>query len=723
MKKVAGNLTVHNRNRLANTKRVGVGGIPLANRTPQRAQRRTVWTLLLLLAVLFLSPGCSVLYLVKRTLKYEPRDFDLTLDEAAACKQYAIWADEAWGSFLDTAPEVSISPSFERGFRDGFVDFVFAGGSGDAPPIPPRRFWRTMYRNPAGDQSIGDWTEGFRAGATVARDGGYRARALVPSLNRRHIGYSIRPGRQSTTWQPEEDVSDGPRVDQAIPAPMDLTPDGLLEAPIEAPISGDASSDDRSGDAAATQSTTRPDSYLTSPTESDLGIGDPEPQAASESQADDLPIRAARDRDTQDENDHSRHQLPSTDPFEDDPLDALPQIEPADPAPPSRPDSLPGRTGPNENLFEDLFGDPVGPPGKEAYRRQAIPSDRVIQNQVPTSDPQSKDWVAQVETSLAQAAAASSKRDTPAPVAALPSQRSLQRHDWFIEGLPNSRNRNNPYPRLASRLQTATTGPSLPEPTDVDRIADQLVGNLRKGNAFGEAQVPATATDELAPLVSASDVSRTASGDDAVSNPTGTPVSPPNTRVVDLIPETVSPTGTDDSAAENALVAYDAPRTNEATFSLSDSFEQDPISIETLDTVDDDVASSVSVFSMPRDSRQPHANDVELNFDRDSDKRTSSASVLSNSSVTLLPASLVDGSPTRFHETPAPPVQQPTKMQFRSASTARRATKPVRTNASRGESADDINATERALQNRNAFRGPREFETNYQRYNGFFQPN
>jgi hypothetical protein len=67
------------------------------------------------------------------------------------------------------------------GFLDGFTDFVYAGGSGEPPPVPPRQFWNVEWRSPRGHEASQDWFSGYRHGARVARDGGFRQRAIVQS--------------------------------------------------------------------------------------------------------------------------------------------------------------------------------------------------------------------------------------------------------------------------------------------------------------------------------------------------------------------------------------------------------------------------------------------------------------------------------------------------------------------------------------------------------------
>ena len=33
------------------------------------------------------------------------------------------------------------SIDYERGFENGFIDYLMYGGSGNPPPLPPRRYW------------------------------------------------------------------------------------------------------------------------------------------------------------------------------------------------------------------------------------------------------------------------------------------------------------------------------------------------------------------------------------------------------------------------------------------------------------------------------------------------------------------------------------------------------------------------------------------------------
>lgn len=90
------------------------------------------------------------------------------------------WAAKAWQEVKMHAPEHPYSLDYEKGFLEGFRDYVESGGSGAPPAVPTLCYRLSWYRNPPGQQAITDWYEGFRRGALVAKESGYREIILVP---------------------------------------------------------------------------------------------------------------------------------------------------------------------------------------------------------------------------------------------------------------------------------------------------------------------------------------------------------------------------------------------------------------------------------------------------------------------------------------------------------------------------------------------------------------
>jgi hypothetical protein len=157
-----------------------------------RWQRRALTTLAIAVSVGCLS-GCSVWRHARRTLITEPSEYSWKHDRARSLKAYRQWADEAWAAESGSCPEVAGDDDYALGFKDGFVDLVYAGGDGQPPPVPPRQFWNVAWRNPPGNAAAANWFAGYRHGAYVAREGGYRENGIVPSSYRVSGGYSAEP--------------------------------------------------------------------------------------------------------------------------------------------------------------------------------------------------------------------------------------------------------------------------------------------------------------------------------------------------------------------------------------------------------------------------------------------------------------------------------------------------------------------------------------------------
>lgn len=69
---------------------------------------------------------------------------------------------------------------FERGFKTGFVEYLDANGDGSPPAVPPRRLRHHVLRSDREQRDIDDWFAGYRLGAQVAAQGGYRQRIVIP---------------------------------------------------------------------------------------------------------------------------------------------------------------------------------------------------------------------------------------------------------------------------------------------------------------------------------------------------------------------------------------------------------------------------------------------------------------------------------------------------------------------------------------------------------------
>jgi hypothetical protein len=145
-----------------------------------RQPRTAAWAAAALVIVVCLN-GCSVCQQARRTMLYEPLNFGWKLDRARTLKTYRRWAADAWRFEKSASPEVAASRHYAEGFRDGFVDLLYAGGDGQPPPIAPRKYWNMAWRGPTGQVAAQQWFAGFRRGAQVAHEGRYRQQATVES--------------------------------------------------------------------------------------------------------------------------------------------------------------------------------------------------------------------------------------------------------------------------------------------------------------------------------------------------------------------------------------------------------------------------------------------------------------------------------------------------------------------------------------------------------------
>jgi hypothetical protein len=124
--------------------------------------------------------GCSPLGHAARTSIIEPLVCSRYVNEVEDCTHDYQLAKEALARYQADHPEKAYSPDFCLGFKKGYADYLYAGGKGNPPPVPPRCYWNSKYESIEGHQAIGDWFAGFREGAAVAKQSGLRDLVTVP---------------------------------------------------------------------------------------------------------------------------------------------------------------------------------------------------------------------------------------------------------------------------------------------------------------------------------------------------------------------------------------------------------------------------------------------------------------------------------------------------------------------------------------------------------------
>jgi hypothetical protein len=104
----------------------------------------------------------------------------LVSDDLRAKLYYRHLAGAAWREFQADDPEHADSADFAKGFKQGFADYLDAGGDSSRGRLPPQRYWKTRYQTPEGRSAIDSWFAGFKAGAQAAKASGYRDYVVIP---------------------------------------------------------------------------------------------------------------------------------------------------------------------------------------------------------------------------------------------------------------------------------------------------------------------------------------------------------------------------------------------------------------------------------------------------------------------------------------------------------------------------------------------------------------
>ncbi len=120
--------------------------------------------------------GCSLFDNGVRTLVVEPVQYCSYADQHRTRNHNEKLAREAWGQFCACEQGQAFSEDYACGFVDGFADYLDAGGCGEPPPLPPRRYWDKHC-----EEGRRDWFAGFRSGTCMAQKSGLRECIVVPT--------------------------------------------------------------------------------------------------------------------------------------------------------------------------------------------------------------------------------------------------------------------------------------------------------------------------------------------------------------------------------------------------------------------------------------------------------------------------------------------------------------------------------------------------------------
>src|SRR4051812_46935915 len=116
-----------------------------------------------------ISGGCQLAVNGTRTVCAE---IMRKVDDKREIKRNLELAEAAWVECAGNGDAYSVD--YADGFKEGFVDYLYAGGSGEPPLLPPKKYQTFRYENPQGAQAMRDWFAGFRRGAAAGAASGYR---------------------------------------------------------------------------------------------------------------------------------------------------------------------------------------------------------------------------------------------------------------------------------------------------------------------------------------------------------------------------------------------------------------------------------------------------------------------------------------------------------------------------------------------------------------------
>src|SRR5579872_5586380 len=129
------------------------------------------------LGLLLFGGGCS---LVETAARVGTDRIAQVVNDCAERRRNAAWAEEAWARTRANADH-AYSDDYGAGFVAGFADFLYRGGDGEPPPLPPQKYRALRFQTNEGYQAVQEWFAGFRHGAHEAGASGQRELVTGPS--------------------------------------------------------------------------------------------------------------------------------------------------------------------------------------------------------------------------------------------------------------------------------------------------------------------------------------------------------------------------------------------------------------------------------------------------------------------------------------------------------------------------------------------------------------
>jgi hypothetical protein len=244
----------------------------------------TVW----LVGLSCLCSGCSLFSDSAGLLTYKMRQ---AVDDCFEQLRNQRWAALAWDQVCQGNPCRQYTDDYARGFKYGFADYLYQGGTGEPPLVAPGPYRGLRYQTATGYLAIQDWFAGYRHGAAAARQSGLRCWVTGPTSLRPAPQASLPPaagtsvGLSPPSPMPENNWDSDPGVRLGRPGLLRPdTPDPASEADSMLPFPGKdtpAPGDERTGG-----SMKQPSSQPSDPAATELAeqavLGTPQENGGSE---------------------------------------------------------------------------------------------------------------------------------------------------------------------------------------------------------------------------------------------------------------------------------------------------------------------------------------------------------------------------------------------------------------------------------------------------------
>jgi hypothetical protein len=171
-------------------------------------------------ALCTLPMGCQLASNAVHNVSYEAK---LTAAEVLDRCKYEKLARASW-ECVQREDRRTFSADYADGFKDGFVDYLQFGGSGQPPYVPPKQYWGRRFRTPEGHQAVEEWFAGFRHGVAAAQQAGYREWVTVPTAQSTETPPGLPSGAVPGTEFAVPFESQRPKAPQFLPPPPQMPP-------------------------------------------------------------------------------------------------------------------------------------------------------------------------------------------------------------------------------------------------------------------------------------------------------------------------------------------------------------------------------------------------------------------------------------------------------------------------------------------------------------------